>query len=47
MQKILIVEDEEHILMALEDDFKLEGYQVSHTKNHSIFENKQNIVDLL
>lgn len=29
MQKILIVEDEEHILMALEDDFKLEGYQVT------------------
>jgi len=29
MEKILIVEDEEHILMALEDDFKLEGYQVT------------------
>jgi len=29
MEKILIVEDEEYILMALEDDFKLEGYQVT------------------
>lgn len=26
--RILIVEDEEHILMALEDDFRLEGYDV-------------------
>jgi DNA-binding response OmpR family regulator len=29
MAKILIVEDEESILMALEDDLELEGYQVN------------------
>ncbi len=29
MEKILIVEDEESILMGLEDDFKLEGYEVA------------------
>ena len=29
MEKILIVEDEESILMALEDNLKLEGYEVS------------------
>ena len=29
MQKILIIEDEESILMALEDDLKLEGYEVT------------------
>ena len=33
MQKILIVEDEENILMALEDDFKLEGYNVNTSNN--------------
>ncbi|KPK78465.1 MAG: chemotaxis protein CheY [Gemmatimonas sp. SM23_52] len=29
MQKILIIEDEESILMALEDDLQLEGYDVT------------------
>ena len=29
MKKILIIEDEESILMALEDDLRLEGYEVS------------------
>jgi DNA-binding response OmpR family regulator len=29
MERILIIEDEESILMALEDDLKLEGYQVT------------------
>lgn len=29
MNKILIVEDEESILMPLEDNLKLEGYEVS------------------
>lgn len=29
MEKILIIEDEESILMALEDDLKIEGYEVS------------------
>lgn len=29
MEKILIIEDEESILMALEDNLKLEGYEVS------------------
>ena len=29
MEKILIIEDEESILMALEDDLLLEGYEVS------------------
>ena len=29
MEKILIVEDEESILMGLEDNFKLEGYEVA------------------
>ena len=28
MERILIIEDEEHILMALEDDLGLEGYEV-------------------
>ena len=29
MEKILIIEDEENILLPLEDDLKLEGYEVS------------------
>ena len=29
MDKILIVEDEESILLSLEDDLRLEGYEVS------------------
>lgn len=29
MEKILIIEDEESILMALEDDLRIEGYKVS------------------
>jgi DNA-binding response OmpR family regulator len=29
MEKILIIEDEERILMGLEDDLRIEGYQVS------------------
>ncbi|MFB3068821.1 MAG: response regulator transcription factor [Acidobacteriota bacterium] len=29
MERILIIEDEESILMALEDDLKLEGYEVT------------------
>ena len=29
MTSILIIEDEESILLALEDDFQLEGYEVS------------------
>ena len=29
MEKILIIEDEESILMALEDNLKLEGYEIS------------------
>lgn len=33
MEKILIIEDEESILMALEDDLKIEGYQVSSAKD--------------
>ena len=30
MKKILVIEDEESILMALEDNLKLEGYSVAH-----------------
>ncbi|HUU28540.1 MAG TPA: response regulator transcription factor [archaeon] len=33
MEKILIIEDEERILMALEDDLRLEGYEVSSAKD--------------
>ncbi|MDP3643743.1 MAG: response regulator transcription factor [Bacteroidota bacterium] len=33
MEKILIIEDEESILMALEDDLRMEGYQVSSAKD--------------
>lgn len=33
MEKILIIEDEESILMALEDNLKLEGYEVSSAKD--------------
>ena len=33
MEKILIIEDEESILMPLEDDLRLEGYDVSSTKD--------------
>ena len=33
MEKILIIEDEESILMALEDNLKLEGYDVSSAKD--------------
>lgn len=33
MERILIVEDEESILMALEDDLKLEGYEVTGIKD--------------
>jgi len=33
MEKILIIEDEESILMALEDNLKLEGYKVSSAKD--------------
>ena len=33
MDKILIIEDELSILMALEDDLKLEGYEVSSAKD--------------
>ena len=33
MKKILIIEDEESILMPLEDDLKLEGYDVSSAKD--------------
>ena len=29
MEKILIIEDEENILLPLEDDLKIEGYDVS------------------
>ncbi len=33
MKKILIIEDEESILMALEDDLTIEGYEVSCAKD--------------
>jgi len=33
MEKILIIEDEENILMPLEDDLKLEGYNVSSARD--------------
>jgi DNA-binding response OmpR family regulator len=33
MEKILIIEDEESVLMALEIDLKIEGYQVSSAKD--------------
>lgn len=33
MEKILIIEDEEGILMALEDNLRLEGYEVSSAKD--------------
>ena len=33
MEKILIIEDEESILMALEDDLRVEGYEVSSAKD--------------
>ena len=33
MEKILIIEDEESILMALEDDLRIEGYKVSSAKD--------------
>ena len=29
MERILVIEDEESILMALEDDLRLEGYEVT------------------
>ena len=33
MEKILVIEDEESILMALEDDLRIEGYEVSSAKD--------------
>lgn len=33
MKKLLIIEDEESIRMLLEDDFSLEGYEVTSTEN--------------
>ena len=33
MEKILVIEDEESILMALEDDLGLEGYEVTGVKD--------------
>ena len=33
MEKILVIEDEESILMALEDDLRVEGYEVSSAKD--------------
>jgi DNA-binding response OmpR family regulator len=33
MEKILIIEDEESVLLALEDDLRIEGYQVSSAKD--------------
>jgi DNA-binding response OmpR family regulator len=33
MEKILIIEDEESVLMALEDDLRLDGYHVSSAKD--------------
>ena len=33
MDKILIIEDEESILMALEDDLRIEGYEVASAKD--------------
>ena len=33
MEKILIIEDEESVLMALEDDLRIDGYQVSSAKD--------------
>jgi DNA-binding response OmpR family regulator len=33
MEKILVIEDEESILMALEDNLRLEGYEVSSAKD--------------
>src|SRR3989339_61553 len=33
MEKILIIEDEESILMALEDDLRIEGYEISSAKD--------------
>jgi len=33
MKKILIIEDEESVLMALEDDLRIDGYQVSSAKD--------------
>jgi DNA-binding response OmpR family regulator len=49
MKKILIVEDEELIRMALEDDFRFEGYEVDSTGNGKIgYEKaKSPIVDLI
>jgi DNA-binding response OmpR family regulator len=33
MEKILIIEDEESILMALEDDLRIEGYEIASAKD--------------
>ncbi len=33
MESILVIEDEESILMALEDDLRLEGYGVASAKD--------------
>ena len=33
MKKILIIEDEESVMMALEDDLRIDGYQVSSAKD--------------
>jgi DNA-binding response OmpR family regulator len=33
MERILIIEDEESVLMALEDDLRIDGYQVSSAKD--------------
>ncbi len=49
MEKILIIEDEESVLMALEIDLKIEGYQVSSAKDglNGLSMAKQNSYDLI
>lgn len=49
MEKILVIEDEQSILMALTDDLELEGYQVSSAKDglHGLEIAKENRHDLI
>ena len=49
MEKILIIEDEESILMALEDDLGLEGYEVTGVKDglEGLSMAKEKVYDLI
>jgi DNA-binding response OmpR family regulator len=49
MEKILIIEDEESILMALEDNLQLDGYEVSNARDgeQGLFMAKEQACDLI